>query len=189
MKEIFFIFATRKLKTERNEHQSDINKHRQGIDHQCSFYVHLTYDLHTERIRFRLHSPSDQLPCNDPDRHVPVHLRQGQAFNKPSLRLPDHSAVMAAFIHIRNVALRAVGRRIHPDERMVRKRFGIHDDRIDNPERHRGTPEKSPILEIIDPLHRRSGCRSLPFDDPSGQKPFQAEADASRAFIAFKRRL
>ena len=136
MKEIFFIFASRKLKRKGNEHQSDINKHRQGIDHQCAFYVHLTYDLYTERIRFSLHAPSDQLSCDDPDRHVPLHLREGQTFDKSSLRIPDHSAVMAAFTHIRNVALRALGWRIHFGERMVRERFRIHDYMIDNAERH-----------------------------------------------------
>ena len=86
---------------------------------------------------------------------------------------------MAAILHIRNAAVRAVGRRIHPDERMVRERFRIYDDRIDNSERHRGTPEKSSFLEIIYTLHRRSGSRRLPLDDPSGPKSVQAEADAS----------
>ena len=77
MKEIFFIFAGRNVNAQGNERKGDIYKHRKGTADQCPVYVLINTRFDDERVRLGLHSPSHQLSCDDPDRHVPLHLREG----------------------------------------------------------------------------------------------------------------
>ena len=59
------------------------------------------------------------------------------------------------------------GRGVQPGKRLVRKRFGLYDHRVDDPERCRGAAPRVAVLAFLDDLGRRYGRGDVRAADPA----------------------
>ena len=67
----------------------------------------------------------------------------------------------------RDIPLPDLGRGVQPGKRLVRKRFGLYDHRVDDPERCRGAAPRVAVLAFLDDLGRRYGRGDVRAADPA----------------------